>query len=128
MIIIGTTYIRTSNYTKKTNRTTIKPLWGIQYFIFIFLFLASIWLHHGQLMAIIEEAASLTDVNHLCFTYLTQRSRGDPHNEVGSLSPAEHLVGFEPGTFQFWSQHLNPLGHSPQNYWGLSPKLLQITV
>ena len=38
----------------------------------------------------------------------------DPHNEVGSLIPAEHLVGFEPGTFQFLPQHLNPLGHSPQ--------------
>ena len=38
----------------------------------------------------------------------------DPHNEVGSLIPAKHLVGFEPGTFQFLLQHLNPLGHSPQ--------------
>ena len=36
-----------------------------------------------------------------------------PHNVVGSLSPAECLVGFEPGTFWFWSQCLNPLGHSP---------------
>ena len=76
MIIFGTTYIRISDYTKKTNRTAIKPLWGIQYFIFIFYLIAAIWLHHGQLMVIIEEAASLTDVNHLCFTYLSQRSLG----------------------------------------------------
>lgn len=25
----------------------------------------------------------------------------EPHNEVGSLTPAEYLVGFEPGAFQF---------------------------
>ena len=32
---------------------------------------------------------------------------------VESLSPAERLVGFEPGTFRFLLQCLNPLGHSP---------------
>ena len=36
---------------------------------------------------------------------------------VGSLSPAERLVGFEPGTFRFLLQRLNPLGHSPQSLW-----------
>ena len=25
----------------------------------------------------------------------------EPRNEVGSLRPAEHLAGFEPGTFRF---------------------------
>ena len=29
-----------------------------------------------------------------------------------ALSLTECLVGFEPGTFQFWSQSLNPLDHS----------------
>ena len=38
----------------------------------------------------------------------------EPHNEVGSLSPTECLVGFELGIFQFLLQRLNPLGHSPQ--------------
>ena len=33
MIIFDKTYIRISNYTKKTNRTTIKPSWETQYFI-----------------------------------------------------------------------------------------------
>ena len=33
----------------------------------------------------------------------------EPRNKVGSLSPAEHLVGFEPGTFRFLLQCLNPL-------------------
>ena len=30
--------------------------------------------------------------------------------------PAEHLVGFEPGTFRFLLQRLNPLGHSVSYY------------
>ena len=34
-------------------------------------------------------------------------------NEVGFLSPAKHLVGFEPGTLWFCLQCLNPLGHCP---------------
>ena len=46
--------------------------------------------------------------------------RPEVHREllsgVGSLSPAERLVGFEPETFRFWSQRLNPIGHSP-HYW-----------
>ena len=40
----------------------------------------------------------------------------EPRDEVGSLSPAEHLAGFEEGTFRFWLQRLNPLGHSPDKY------------
>ena len=40
------------------------------------------------------------DVNHSIYFFLTQRSP-ELHNEVGSQSPAEHLVGFEPGIFQF---------------------------
>ena len=35
----------------------------------------------------------------------------EPFNESASLSPAEHLVGFKIGTFWFWLQRLNPLGH-----------------
>ena len=34
--------------------------------------------------------------------------------DVVSLWPAEHLVGLEPATFQFWLQRLNLLGFSPQ--------------
>ena len=37
-----------------------------------------------------------------------------PQGQLWSLSLAEHLVGFELGTFRFWPQCLNPLGHSPQ--------------
>ena len=47
------------------------------------------------------------------FVQVRPEGHGECHNEVGSLNPVEHLAGFEPGTFQFWLQRLNPLGHSP---------------
>ena len=47
--------------------------------------------------------------------YVCPKVHWEPPNEVGSLTPAEHLVGFDPGTFRFWLQCLNPLGHSPLN-------------
>ena len=34
--------------------------------------------------------------------------------DVVSLCPAEHLMMLELATFQFWLQHLNPLGYSTQ--------------
>ena len=37
----------------------------------------------------------------------------EPRNKVGSLSPAERLAGFEPGTFRFLLQRLNSLSLSP---------------
>ena len=60
------------------------------------------------------------------FVHTRPKGHQEPRNEVGSLSPAERLVGFELGTFQFLLQHLNPLGHSPHfkcclvlfNKWG----------
>ena len=48
-----------------------------------------------------------------CVLYIWPEGRREPRSGVGSLSPAERLAGFEPGTFRFWSQHLNSLGHSP---------------
>ena len=47
--------------------------------------------------------------------YVCPKVHWEPPNEVGSLTPAEHLVGFDPGTFRFWLQRLNPLDHSPLN-------------
>ena len=38
------------------------------------------------------------DVNH-CFYLFQPEVYQEPHNEVGSLSPAKYVVGFEPGTF-----------------------------
>ena len=62
-------------------------------------------LPHSQLWAIIE-----------AFLYIQPEGHQEPHNEFGSLSPDECLVRFEPGTFQFWLQCLNPLGHSPPTF------------
>ena len=49
------------------------------------------------------------------FTYSTHRLPKS-HSKVGSLSLAKCQVGFEPGTFRFWSQCLYPLGHSVQQF------------
>ena len=70
-------------------------------------FLTAIWLPHGQLWATIEGTASLTLMLITAFFYIFE-----PRNEVGSLSPAKRLVGFEPATFRFLLPCLNPLGHS----------------
>ena len=50
----------------------------------------------------------------------------EPSNEVGSLSPVERLVGFEPEIFRL--QHLNPLGHSPQINLQVSSQKLSILI
>ena len=50
-----------------------------------------------------------------CVLHIWPEDHWEPRSEVGSLSLAECLVGFEPGTFRFWSQRLNPLGHSLHN-------------
>ena len=49
------------------------------------------------------------------------KGQREPHNKVGSLSPAKYLVGFEPGTFQFFLQCLKPLDHSPHIIGLVSP-------
>ena len=48
------------------------------------------------------------DVNH-CVLHFRPEGHREPHSEVGFLSQAECLVGFEPGTFRFLIQHLKPL-------------------
>ena len=42
-----------------------------------------------------------------CVLRIRREGQQKPRNEVGSLSPAERLVGFEPGTFRFLLQRLN---------------------
>ena len=42
-----------------------------------------------------------------CVLRIRPKGQQKPRNEVGSLSPAERLVGFEPGTFRFLLQRLN---------------------
>ena len=48
------------------------------------------------------------------FVHIGPKSHREPRNEVGSLSPAKCLAGFETGTFLFLLERLNPLGHSPR--------------
>ena len=53
-----------------------------------------------------------------CVLHVRPEGHREPRNEVGSLGLAKCQVGFEPGTFRFWSQCLNPLGHSVQQFTG----------
>ena len=66
------------------------------------------------------------DVNH-CVLYFRPEGHEEPRSDVGSLSPAERLVGFEPGTFRFSLQRLNPLGHSPLTTDEFSVRVTKIT-
>ena len=50
-----------------------------------------------------------------CALHICPEGHLEPRNKVESLSLAECLAGFKLGTFQFWLQCLNPLGHSPLN-------------
>ena len=61
------------------------------------------------------------------FVQVWPESHWEPCNKVGSLSPAERLAGFEPGTFRFWLQCLNSLGHSPQMNPRCIPVLAQLS-
>ena len=45
------------------------------------------------------------------FLHIWPKGHWEPRNEVESLSADERLGEFETGTFRFWLQHLNPLGH-----------------
>ena len=47
------------------------------------------------------------------FSHIQPKDHEEPQNKVVSLSPDERIVGFEPRTFWFWLQHLNPLRHFP---------------
>ena len=69
-------------------------------------FLTSIWLPHSQLWAILR--GSLTHPLLITeFLHFLHEGHREPHNKVGSLSPAENLVSFEPSSFRFSLQCLN---------------------
>ena len=74
-----------------------------------------------------------------CILHIRPEGHREPHSKVGSLCLAKHLVRFGLGTFRFWSQCLNPLGHSPHwvfhlwlsNTWvapNTSPWVLHLTL
>ena len=79
-----------------------------------FVFLTAIWLLHGQLLDHYRGGRLTQPVLIIVFLYNWPESHRASCNKVGSLSPAERLVGLESGTFRFWLQRLNPLGHSLQ--------------
>ena len=54
------------------------------------------------------------------FFIFDPKGHRESRNEVGSLSLAECLVGFELGSFQFLLR-LNPLGHFPQKQSNSQP-------
>ena len=41
------------------------------------------------------------NLNHSVYVSFLPKGHWKPHNKIGSLNPAEHLVEFEPGTFRF---------------------------
>ena len=57
---------------------------------------------------------SLTHAMHIAvFLDIRPKGQRESRSEVWSLSPAEHLMIFEPGTFRFLLQRLYLPGHSP---------------
>ena len=68
-----------------------------------------------------------------CVLHIGPEDHEEPRNEVGSLNSTELIVGFEAGTFWFWSQHLNPLGHFAtlviiKTYWWFIGSICNIYV
>ena len=86
--------------------------------------LSTIWLCYGQLCAIIKGGKPLTRCWSLRFYIFDPNLYRVPRNEIGSLNPVEHLVGFEPGTFWFWLQCLDQLGYSSNLTYNLLPFML----
>ena len=85
-----------------------QSMWNFFFFFNCYLVVPRPTLGHSQ-------GDSLTNPMLItAFVHIRPEGHREPRNEVGSLSPAERLAGFEPGTFQFLLQRLNPLGHSPQ--------------
>ena len=85
--------------------------------VFFFFFLNNCYLAVPQPTLGHSQGDTLTNPMLItAFVQVRPESHREPRNEVGSLSTAERLVGFDPGTFRFWLQRLNPLGHSKQQH------------
>ena len=57
------------------------------------------------------------------FSPFQPKGHCEPCNKVGPLSPAEHLVGFEPRTFNSNHNNLTQLATLPRVYPRVNPKL-----
>ena len=88
------------------------------YFFFIYLFFFNCYLAVPRPTLGHSQGDSLTNPM-LITAYVRIRPKGqqEPRSEVGSLSLVDLLAGFEPGTFQFLFQRLNPLAHSPHSLY-----------
>ena len=60
---------------------------------------------HDQLWPVIERQSHSPDVKHYVIQFRPE-DQHEPRNEVRSLNHVTHLVGFEPGTFQFYHNAL----------------------
>ena len=67
----------------------------------------------GQLYAIIEGTTLLPDINHCVFINFQSKVQWQPSNMIGSVGPAEPLMGFESGSFQFDHNALTHQAISP---------------
>ena len=88
-------------------------------------FLSAIWLPHGQCWATVKRGKIINPMFITAFYLFWPKSHWEPCNEVWSKSLAEHQVGFELGTIQFWMEDLNALSHFPlytkfMIYWNMN--------
>ena len=74
-------------------------------------FLTAIWLSTAKFGPLLWEQPHKP-------LHFRREGHREPPSGVRSLSLAERLLGFEPGTFLFLLQRFNPLGHSPQVPFG----------
>ena len=99
---------------EKVSKNKNKFSWEISVLIYL-IFLTVIWLPHSLPTSGHYRGSSL--IHLMLITVLLHfwpEGHREPCNKVWSLSQAKLLMGFEPGTFRFWLQCLNPLGYSPQ--------------
>ena len=72
------------------------------FFFFFFFFFFNCYLADPRPTLGHSQGDSLTNPMLIAAFYLIRlEGHREPRNEVGSLSPAERLAGFEPGTFRF---------------------------
>ena len=107
----------------------ILPIFRLQYCLYIsstifIVVLPSYFVHHiyGRAAHIFRISRAMRSLSPIfiwlqmlitCALHIRSKGHREPRNGVGTLVPAERLVGFELGIFRFCLQCLNPLGHSP---------------
>ena len=88
---------------KKANNILKKKMseWQI-FFFFFFFFFFNYYLAAPRPTSGHYRGDSLTHPMLItAFVHVRPEGHREPRSEVGSLSPAERLAGFEPGTFRF---------------------------